>query len=128
MEENLITFDTAVLAKKRDFGINESSYHIFDPQGNPITLKNQQTNTTLEGGYCLRTSQALLEKWIRKYYKLHISIMPTIHQRFQAEVYKLNQDKAKFKLEPIFTWGTDNPEQTLEITLYYILLNYDKVF
>lgn len=67
MKEQLISFETAVLAKEREFKWNNEYMH--------FTLLDN--NVYPEGELFLKPTQSLLQKWLRDEHNIHIYIEPS---------------------------------------------------
>ena len=96
MEEQLISFETAKLAKEK--GFNEYSIDGYNIDGDLMTIDRSQESFFFEGasrkynnseleGYnkeynnsyefiimCIASTQSLLQKWLREKHNIHISI------------------------------------------------------
>ena len=87
MEEQLISFDTAKLAKEKGFNIPTISY--YNPKGRSeesegyMTERLESSNwNNGQGSYpthakdieCSAPTQSLLQKWLREKHKIHIQI------------------------------------------------------
>lgn len=71
MEDQLIAFETAKLAKEKGFNEFYQSYY-YDKDGNEWIGFSSNTRD-YEDKYT-RSSQSLLQKWLRETYKIHIEI------------------------------------------------------
>lgn len=104
MEDQLISFETAVLAREKGFNvpcrgrIHCSHYHfvknniipanvpiadneMFAPKCDWNNLEEcdpNRSNSTLKGLYTSIPTQSLLQKWLREKYKIHIYVQPTL--------------------------------------------------
>ena len=84
MIEQLITFDTAILAKEKGFfdlsvdgDVRISQQNLFGPDGHPFTLKEALGDyyDDVNLGNCYnRPTQSLLQKWLREAHKINIEI------------------------------------------------------
>lgn len=86
MKEELISFETAKLAKEK--GFNEECYHVYNifDNGNILDSAYDMTGYLLfseedlkyanDNGYnCIYApTQSLLQKWLREVHKIHISV------------------------------------------------------
>ena len=74
MEEQLITFETAKLAKEK--GFNVPCVKIYNTEGELwnayySTMKNDNVNP---GAKCTAPTQSLLQKWLREVHKISIKV------------------------------------------------------
>lgn len=90
MQEQLISFDTAKLAKKKGFHYMKANiygdnmaYHLDNGQLTTAQLANSVI------GYILAPTQSLLQKWIRKKHLLHISIDFTKKKQISQLLYMI---------------------------------------
>jgi len=95
MQEQLITFETAKLAKEKGF---DSKYtEDYD------TLGFVQQRGILESHNLERISaptQSLLQKWLREEHKLHIVIIPTVTGHFTYKMLDIQLNPEKFIERP----------------------------
>lgn len=81
MKEQLITFNTAQLAKEK--GFDGYCYDCFNQQGNLYSngwceyiddngIKNHFTKEDIKDTHYLRPTQSLLQKWLRDKFQIHI--------------------------------------------------------
>ena len=79
MEETLISFDTAVLAKKK--GFKESCKHCYREDGflySPrISGSEIMHSNILDGDNCSAPTQGLLQKWLREVHNMYVTAMPS---------------------------------------------------
>lgn len=80
MQEKLISFETAKLAKEKGFELNE--YMRIDDE-NPKNLNSNYNPRDYQPWY-LDLTQSLLQKWLRDKHKIHIEI------RFIDDFIKFN--------------------------------------
>lgn len=79
MEDQLISFETAKLAKEKGFAIGSKFYYgghgwnVGDLVQSGITTCINGTNGYFEG-VCEAPTQSLLQKWLREKYNLHIEV------------------------------------------------------
>lgn len=74
MEEQLISFETAKLAKEKDF--NELCDFLYHDDGNRDRVGNANNLDEEEFISYACPTQSLLQKWIREIYKINILIHP----------------------------------------------------
>jgi hypothetical protein len=73
MKEELISFETAKLARKK--GFNWNTRRFYSPDGRvDITMYSKNHNRPMSENYAIPT-QSLLQKWLREKYHLHIQII-----------------------------------------------------
>lgn len=100
MEEELITFDTAVLAKEKGFNIfSKECYYpyesIFRSHNRPIDYDFTWPTKFLEGAACWNDelfytpTQSLLQKWLREKHDKHIMVQKTtsVCSHYQVFIY-----------------------------------------
>ena len=116
MEEQLITFETAKLAKEKGFDLLVYAGYIVYLRDSDLedgisylggddyactgfkdilyNLNKSDEEKDLEFSGCRTTSapsQSLLQKWLREEHKIHISINPIISKNdWETRVYKIN--------------------------------------
>lgn len=100
MREQLITFETAILAKEKGFKLGagweiRSLYNIKDQ-----TTFCEKTKPTPKHA-CERCTQSLLQKWLREEYGIHIKIMVVDDSpnKWCAEVYKIDGTHITYSFE-----------------------------
>lgn len=80
MEDQLITFETAKLAKEKGFDeLLEQKKHVYklDSKEIDIHVKSNQVNNWNDPSYigiCSAPTQSLLQKWLREKHDIHIEI------------------------------------------------------
>ena len=78
MEEELISFDTAKLAKEKGFDITSWCSNIaslYDKEGNHVEYTNYgMMGSGLYDGYIKAPTQSFLQKWLREEHGIHINI------------------------------------------------------
>ena len=80
MEEQLISFETAKLAKEKGFKDYTSNDNWYDCKGE---LKNDNIFTTrndypAEPNECDASTQSLLQKWLREEYEVIVWLIPAV--------------------------------------------------
>lgn len=103
MEEQLITFETAKLAKEKGFDINcknkfvETLEHTLEMgRGGDFTFPHQPPRILSHHGYdkwqivhCSAPTQSLLQKWLREIHEIDISVIFNYDLRcYNCEVVK----------------------------------------
>lgn len=92
MKEQLITFETAKLAKEKGFNEmcnyahSEDDKGIIDKDKNHKYLFRNDSMSDEVSGYISAPTQSLLQKWLREKYNIHIHIM----KAFEADWFFLN--------------------------------------
>ena len=74
MQEQLITFDTAKLAKEN--GLNIEGHKYYYDSANSILHHSVKMEMHNELGHILVIEQSLLQKWLREEYEIYIYIEP----------------------------------------------------
>lgn len=70
MEEQLITFDTAKLAKLKGFDIHSNEYYYDNLKEKSMSMSYDNKNPN---HFCCPT-QSLLQKWLRETHNIHIEV------------------------------------------------------
>lgn len=121
MEEQLITFETAKLAKEKGYGIlssdcayNYSEENNFD-LGINIWTKDDFKNYDIYPA----PTQSLLQKWLREVQKIDVVLSPSLDSdKYWVSIYK-NKQETNTKLEGSKSFETY--ELALEFGLYQAL-------
>jgi hypothetical protein len=130
MEEQIVNFDTAKLAKEKKFdGICYDTYDLRDKKlsnkynidldeiYDEIDLKKEfecRFDDIFEG-YCLAPTQSLLQKWLREVHKINLTV--NFHQntlKYSFNVFKNNQLMCSSILENLYF---NAYEEALEVGL-----------
>ena len=124
MEEQLISFDTAKLAKEKGFNIPTISY--YNPKGRSeesegyMTERLESSNwNDGQGSYpthakdveCSAPTQSLLTKWLREVHNIEIAI------QWFDNCYIKSVKQKPFKANTYRIEGLDNYEEILELGL-----------
>lgn len=113
MEEQLISFETAKLAKEKGFNIYQTTQ--FCKGVNPTTTYNYSENQCrMFNDTYYAPTQSLLKKWLREKYKLHIGI--SVNQFGYGYMYSII-DIVKYEAVKYLTGGPNDKftyEQALE--------------
>jgi len=73
MEDTLITFPTAKLAKEKGFNISSRS----DGIGTDVFINGKLTHTIFyDKNHIHAPTQSLLQRWLREVHKKHINVQP----------------------------------------------------
>jgi len=115
MEDQLITSETAKLAKEK--GFDEISQFSFFRGTKDYIKKEKCTNSSLSSFTYALCTQSLLQKWLRKKYSIHIEIIwiDTLRDMY---VYKLLSPNNAIRPESIFYYSY---EEALESGLFSAL-------
>ena len=90
MEEQLISIETAILAKEK--GFDEITRYYFNEYG----MSKDSSSTSLywysDDGFCRRPTQSLLQKWLRDKHNIDIQILRNKpgYNEYKVEIYKTN--------------------------------------
>lgn len=118
MEETLISFETAKLAKEK--GFKESSKYCYREDGflyiPRISGSQIMHSNILDGDNCSAPTQGLLQKWLREKHNLHVlPILNWYPDRYNYEILRENEAPLRSKsIESSY-------EQALEAGLYEAL-------
>ena len=127
MEEKLVSYNTAVLAKSK--GFNELVWAEYDCHRVENWLYGYQDGYSLDLSIILRDcennypdipapTQGLLQKWLRDTYDIHIEITHWDDNKWSAIVV---HDKYSIDEEGYEAFGEETYEDALEIGLYEAL-------
>lgn len=101
MEEPLVSFETAKLAKEKRFNIDvEYSFYYDGKDIEEVHISDYDFNFNNEKtNYISRPTQSLLQKWLREKHSLHI----TVH--IHKEGYSVNVEdlKGKYGIDLIYS-------------------------
>ena len=129
MKEQLISFETAKLAKEKGFNIPTISY--YNPKGRSeesegyMTERLESSNwNNGQGSYpthakdveCSAPTQSLLQKWLREVHDIHINIRTNTVSGGNYFFY-LFQTRAPFYTLFVSEKNSDNYEKALECAL-----------
>jgi hypothetical protein len=120
MGEELISFNTAKLAKEKGFDISGNDFYYDLGNNNELSVgyyssyaySQRKLNLTL-----LAPNQSLLQKWLREKHKLHVAVYP-IKDKWDGDVRILT---GKINNSPVDFFGYDSYEEALEVGLYEAL-------
>lgn len=103
MQEELITFETAKLAKEKGFNDIISGY--YNSEG------ILQKHFGLIEAFCKAPTQSLLQRWLREIYNIDCLPMLNMNNEYSCHIYKnkisINKDRDIFKGEAITPNGID---------------------
>ena len=74
MEEKLIEFDTAILAKERGFNVEVSKGYYKHGDIKLLLWIDSENHNDQEDFLCVAPTQALLQKWLREEHKLYVTV------------------------------------------------------
>ncbi len=125
ISEQIVTFETAKLAKEK--GFNAMVYNCYNSNGNlysdgyceyiddrPSSLGMPFENDDLRSEGILSPTQALLQKWLREKYKIHITIFSSSQESWMFRVTELHQDLTEGSYGEDFETFEDALEAALE--------------
>ena len=117
MEDTLITFETAKLAKDKGFQI-PTVFH-YDDKGTSCKYFNVKNNWNMPANEVLYSAptQTLLQKWLRTTRKIHITITSISQESWQYHVTKVGEKLGMVFAEDYYTY-----EEALEDGLKQALL------
>lgn len=115
MEDTLISFETAKLAKEKGFNWKTYYYYNLDSKLNDestiLDRVNGMYNHKFQGGNSAPT-QSFLQKWLREKHKIHVQILPYNH-KYLISLLKYGQNGSN----PNFDEEHSTYEEALEIGL-----------
>lgn len=112
MTEELISFETAKLAKEKGFNIYASKF--YDKYGD-LQVERPSFDITTNEGNVASPTQSLLQKWLREEHDIHIEIIPN-KNKWHTVMYPL------VCIDDVGHFGDwDTYEQALEEGLYEAL-------
>lgn len=83
MEDKIVSYETAKLAKEIGFDISCDNYFYYEKENNDILGKIYEDNKE----FYYRPEQSLLQKWIREKHLLHIEIYGFVSSDEQTRQY-----------------------------------------
>jgi len=95
MQEELITFDTAKLAKEKGFNITTKSSFLLRSQR---LYKDMDCNNKVEGDneFVSAPTQSLLQRWLREVHNIHVWGIPNNEPSICDGYVPIIQGKAKY--------------------------------
>jgi hypothetical protein len=129
MEEELVSFETAKLAKEKGFNIPVIKH--YTPKGYCNESEGYQTERLEEsnwndgmGSYptlskdvcCSAPTQSLLQKWLREVYNTHLMVEPFYNEQ-KVLVYGFDLITERIEEETIVEKGFKTYEEALEVGL-----------
>jgi hypothetical protein len=125
MKEQLISFETAKLAKEKGFNYNCNNYtdkrdgNYFSSETTIISYKNYNDRTSAIS----RPTQSLLQKWLREKHNILIeTIGNNTNKKFAVKVYFHNHinDKTSVGISPFYETYEEGLEEGLVTALKLI--------
>ncbi len=104
MKEQLISFDTAKLAKEKGFEIRCRYY--YTEEGMRKDSASTALNWYSQDGHCYSPTQSLLQKWLRDEHNIHLESSLTMGLNYAFMVYN--------QLEETFATNVNSYEEALE--------------
>jgi hypothetical protein len=121
MQEQRITFNTAKLAKEKEFDV--LCEHSFSEHDSGIQDNNQNGfrnwNKEYKNSYS-RPTQTLLQKWLREVYNTHLMVEPYYNEQ-KLLVYGFDLITERTEEETIVEKGFKTYEEALEVGLHEAL-------
>ena len=99
MKEQLISLETAKLAKEKGFNIEVKTYFDIKKFGdkpcefygrlnaNDYNSWDDKLKKNINAGYISAPTQSLLQKWLREVYNIHIAVLPKILPSNEIKYY-----------------------------------------
>lgn len=116
MKEQLISFETAKLAKEK--GYNEIAYNVYHGEGYLNEAEDNDFELFTNGSlYTVAPTQSLLQKWLREMHGIHILMslaVPTLQHR--SVIYQVKGGKVITVMDFTAT-DNENYEEVLEVGL-----------
>ena len=90
MKEQLITFETAKLAKEK--GFDEFGKHYYNKTGKEFSFYAKLANHTtgVHNLTCTAPTQSLLQKWLREVHKIHVTTVSSRGGSWGCWIYDLD--------------------------------------
>jgi len=104
MNEELIKYKTAVLAKKKGFNFIVKNYYYPEAYNTtkPIIYDQdiiENLNSHSSNAYYTAPTQSLLQRWLREVHDIHIKIEFLFEEnKYYFSIYQSDADKIKFEL------------------------------
>lgn len=102
MKEQLISYETAVMAKQKGFIIEQDNHYARLPKGEWKFYENDISNHPkfYESAEVLEApTQSLLQKWLREVHKKYVAVYPIIHH-WQVDVRDCDMSKRVHSCPP----------------------------
>lgn len=120
MQEILITFETAKLAKEKGFDVptlnfyglpNKTLYVLKN--GEPLNPQNHNNNELVGKNRASAPTQSLLQKWLREVHDIHVNPNHTYTKSNVSLGHNLSVESGKYKYIGKFIYG-NSYEEVLE--------------
>jgi hypothetical protein len=134
MKEELITYETAILAKEKGFNWETNRYFYLDQLSEfdeyDATMVNHNSSDQTSVDYMSAPTQSLLQKWLRDVHNIHVSPLMYINKKKELKwrfdlttvsPYYSSIDKRSTKIR-------DTYEEALEVALYDALNSIDEKY
>ncbi len=115
MEDQLITFETAKLAKDKGFDVDCNSYH---ESSEVMYRKGGKDNWNQYYEMWSAPTQSLLQKWLREMYNIHVTTISNRNTKWNYGIYDISkksygciEDNYEYKVYKTY-------EEALEAGLY----------
>ncbi len=113
MENQLISFETAKLAKKKGFNIRCKAKYIILKTKTVFKINPVHRANTKKDNVILVPTQSLLQKWLREKHNIHIALLPDKKGLYGFTITLKNQNHTqsnRFELDEVI----GNYEEALE--------------
>lgn len=126
MKENLIAFETAKLAKEKEFGYDFGgteyvpSFYCEEDNNETLCESEMQQEDACRCDYYLRPTQSLLQKWLREKHKIHIWVEPQRgnNPSYMLSIYNSNNNEEYFMADYGFLEGSEQYEDSADYMWY----------
>lgn len=99
MEDQLISFETAKLAKEK--GFTYCTNKVYDTKRSiEFAILGSSVYNNNFRGFIVAPTQSLLQKWLREKYNIHIVVYSVILSKFRAKDKKLVW---KYSIDPLYS-------------------------
>jgi len=119
MEDELIKFETAKLAKEKGFDLESSG--VYDEKCvlgiNHHDYRRLYKNSLEDNWNTAAPTQSLLQRWLREVHNIHLTVIHRLDISNYKEYYDYLLEKTEVKYRHYTSW-----EEALEIGLYQALL------
>lgn len=89
MEEQVISFETAKLAKEKGFNIKTLfAYNLLGVTNNSFKIYRGKDFDEFSNTFCFTPTQSLLQKWLREEHNLHIELQYGKINKYYYLVFK----------------------------------------
>lgn len=115
MKDQLISFETAKLAKEKGFGKTLDTIYPHAYKDEKTLVLNSCNNC--EDGFISAPTQSELQKWLREVHNIHLLVEP-YYNRENTLVYGVDVILEKTKEQTLIEDGFESYELSLEFGLY----------